>query len=112
GAGHSVTALYEVETVGPGPLGAVRVRYQQPGGSPSTLLTRAVGDDGGRASRRLRFTSALAGFGMLLRHSEHRGDATLGSLRQLAASAVGSPDDDPRAEVLEMMDLAADQGLR
>lgn len=109
GAGHHVTALYEVDAAGPGPLGTVRVRYQRPGGSPSVLLERAARDDGGRGAPALRFAAAVAGFGMALRGSEHLGGATLASLSELARGSVASGDT-PRHEAVALMDIA--QALR
>jgi Ca-activated chloride channel family protein len=58
------------------------------------------------ASENLRFASAVAGFGMLLRQSEHRGDLTYD---QVAALAEGAKSFDPegyRAECIRLMRLA------
>lgn len=104
-----MTALYEVEAVGPGSLGTVRVRYQRPGGSPSVLLERPAHDDGRRGSRPLRFAAAVAGFGMVLRGSDHRGRATLAGLTELARGAV-LPGDSSHREVVALMETASQLG--
>ena len=113
GAGHTVTALYEIVPAGvtidlPGvsalryqrraPLSdasasdelmTVKLRYKEPGGETSRLLARAVGDAASPASEDLRFAAAVAEFGMLLRESEHRGGASWAQVRQLAETARG-----------------------
>jgi len=114
GAGHSVTALYEVVPVGaetdteirePGELryqvrpgqedlssGAgtdelafVKLRYKEPDGEVSKLLTYPVEDGPGGMDTNTRFASAVAAFGMLLRDSPHRGDATFEMVWDLAS---------------------------
>ncbi len=114
GAGHSVTALYEVVPVGadtdtqirePGDLryqdrpgqedlssGAdrdelafVKLRYKEPDGGVSQLLTYPVEDEPEKMDTNTRFASAVAAFGMLLRDSPHRGDATFEMVWDLAS---------------------------
>ena len=101
GAGHHVTALYElvppgpeaVEPAGLGPLKyqqpaepvgsskeslTVKLRYKQPDGDTSRLIERGVVDEGldvSRASPDFQFAGAVAGFGMLLRDVARQGDA-------------------------------------
>jgi Ca-activated chloride channel family protein len=115
GAGHTVTALYEIVPPGatldlPGvdplryqgpaalsPAAAtdelltVKLRYKDPEGETSRLLSAAVRDDrpASRASGNLRFAAAVAEFGLLLRESEHRGGATWAQVRELAEGARG-----------------------
>jgi Ca-activated chloride channel family protein len=132
GAGHTVTALYEVVPVGspsevfggnvdplryrtPEPiersaatdeLAFVKVRYKEPTGRESRLLATPVNsmDDGG-PSDDLRFASAVAGFGMLLRNSEHRGSLHAGQVVDLAESAIGPDPEGYRREFLEMVQM-------
>ncbi len=118
GAGHTVTALYEIEPVGSpidaatpsvdplryrdepaaegrargGELGFVKVRYKRPDERESRLLSRPVRARVERPSGDMRFASAVAAFGMLLRDSEHRGDLTPHEILRLAVGSVG---DDP-----------------
>jgi Ca-activated chloride channel family protein len=119
GAGHTVTALYEVIPVGadtetevqaPGVLKyqqqdltdaantselmTVKLRYKQPNGDTSRLLEQPLPRpeqpvDLAATSDDFRFAAAVAGFGMVLRDSEHRGTATPATLLALAESALG-----------------------
>jgi Ca-activated chloride channel family protein len=137
GAGHGVTAIYEIELVGdesnrgatgaeplkyqpqpkpkPAPkadadasdeLLTVKLRYKQPDGDTSRLVEMPLADAGGRfedASADLRFASAVAAFGMILRGSEHAGDATLPMVAKLAAGALGDDVGGYRAEFLDLV---------
>jgi Ca-activated chloride channel family protein len=114
GAGHTVTALYEIvprgvdlETPGVDPLKyrktpetpenasaemfTVKVRWKAPGGDTSKKIELAVNDDGKRlsaASDDLRFAAAVAGFGMLLRDSEHKQEFTFDDVIALAEDGL------------------------
>ncbi|MGE0494288.1 MAG: von Willebrand factor type A domain-containing protein [Vulcanimicrobiota bacterium] len=72
GSGQSVTALYEFEPVsGPGRVARLKIRYKQPGGWESQLIDGVLTDYGvtlDEASEDFRFASAVAEFGMVLRH--------------------------------------------
>jgi Ca-activated chloride channel family protein len=102
GAGHSVTALYELVPPGQeipggsvdplkyqstasraasGELATVKLRYKEPDGDASRLLTRVVDNSVSPAmSDNLRLASAVAELGMLLRGSEHKGEASFESV--------------------------------
>ena len=57
----------------------LKLRYKQPDGDVSKLLTFPIMDKGrsyARASDDFKFASAVAGFGMLLRDSEYKGNST------------------------------------
>ena len=135
GAGHTVTALYEVVPVGtgvpravdalryqPGPddpppavfegeLMFVKVRYKDPDGTTSKLLEQPVADRVRSPSTDFRFASAVAGFGMLLRDSPHAGDLTLNDVVHLAERGKG---DDPRGyrgEFIRLVEATRDLGL-
>lgn len=131
GAGHTVTALYEIVPVGaedapeiPGvdplryqaspregdapeafddELAFVKVRYKEPRGTRSRLLRHAVGDAGGAPSDDLAFAAAVAGFGMLLRGSPHCGDLTADRVLSLASAALGDDPGEHRRGFLEMV---------
>jgi Ca-activated chloride channel family protein len=123
GAGHTVTALYEVVPVGveidlpsvdplkyqsaPSSSGndellTVKLRHKAPDGDRSRLRSVAVSDlePGHEPSANLRFASAVAAFGMLLRESEHRGSATWDQVIDLARTAIGDDPDGHRTEFL------------
>jgi len=100
GAGHSVTALYEIVPKGERTPGAqvkglkyqqpsrttraargsdlmtVAVRYKQPDGQTSQRVERTVRNTPRPMTANLGFASAVAEFGMLLRGSEHAGRAS------------------------------------
>jgi len=117
GAGHHVTALYELVPPGeeasiPGidPLKyqkptqstgtsteslTVKLRFKQPDGDKSRLLELGVVDKGqafADASADLKFASAVAGFGMLLRDSPYKGTLTYGGVLEIATPMLA---DDP-----------------
>lgn len=118
GAGHTVTALYEIvpadgqegasdeeglryqtgrglsdEARSSGELMQVRLRYKAPDGDTSRLLTRAVPAGKANAeSENFAFSSAVAGFGMLLRDSEYKSGLTSEQVLALARDGRG---DDP-----------------
>jgi len=136
GAGHTVTALYEVVPVGvpvpreevdglryqPRPddlprsdfdaeMMYVKVRYKDPDGTKSRLLDHAVADRPGSPSSDFRFATAVTGFGMLLRDSKHAGDLTLNDVVRLAEEGKG---DDPRGyrgEFIRLVEATRDLGL-
>ena len=134
GAGHTVTALYEIVPAGEeaesrardlryqgrrelseagrdGELLTVMLRYKEPEGGPSRLLAVPVLDHGrtlAQASEDFRFASAVAAFGMLLRESEHRGEASFEQVLELARSGRGDDPEGYRAEFVRLVELARD----
>jgi Ca-activated chloride channel homolog len=126
GAGTTVTALYEVvpngvpfEAPGVDPLryqqpsvptivGAsgelmyVKLRYKQPSGDMSTEISVPVGDRGlsvHEASTDFKFAASVAGFGILLRKSEHVGAAfDIGDVQRLAVEGLGEDKEGYRSE--------------
>jgi Ca-activated chloride channel family protein len=139
GAGHTVTALYEVELAARQPMHGpevdplryqadraltpaadnpelltVKVRYKRPDANDSALFSEVAVDHGLRideSSDDFRWSAAVAGFGMLLRGSEARGDATLSAMRSLARTAVGNDPHGDRREFLQLMEQAAQMGI-
>jgi Ca-activated chloride channel family protein len=132
GAGHTITALYELVPPGaPIPGGSsvdplkyqeqprstaasgadelmtVKLRYKDPDGSRSKLVSRAVRDRSGEPGPALGFASAVAQFGMLLRDSEFKGSSSWSSVRQLARRYRGEDLDGYRGEFIRLTDLAA-----
>lgn len=138
GSGHSVTALYEVipvgvasdvvvrqpdslryQTPGPRPRGdnggellLVKVRYKTPTGDRSRLLSLPVLDEPARtASTDFRFQTAVAEFGLLLRQSEHRGDANWGRVVAEARAGLGRDPGGYRAEFVRLAEVASSVGV-
>ncbi|MFM7290824.1 MAG: vWA domain-containing protein [Planctomycetia bacterium] len=138
GAGHSVTALYELELVGdagrgptadeplkyqpaqarPAPeprvvdgeasreLLTVKLRWKKPDGDESTLEETVLGERGGafeQASGDLRFAAAVAAFGMILRDSGYKGEATLPLVARIAGGSLGRDAGGYRAEFLDLV---------
>jgi Ca-activated chloride channel homolog len=112
GAGHSVTALYEIVPVSPksnGAIATLRLRYQAPHGSASRLITASAIDQGTStyaASPDLQFAAAVAEVGMLLRDSPHKGASTFVDALKLARIARGSDLDGFRTEFIHLADTA------
>jgi Ca-activated chloride channel family protein len=110
GAGHSVTALYEIEPVAPqlasakGPL-TLRLRYKDPGSTESKLLTFAspAARPLDQASSDFRFAASVAAFGMMLRDSQWKGNASYSMIQGLAATATTPDRGGYRAEFREMV---------
>ncbi|HEX7151885.1 MAG TPA: VWA domain-containing protein [Thermoanaerobaculia bacterium] len=112
GAGHSVTALYEIVPAGvdvPGTsvdplkyqtttvrggaseLATVKLRYKEPQGTESRLLTEVITDRATAMSNNFRLAAAVAEFGMLLRNSPYKGTSSLDHVIELASS-IDAPD--------------------
>ena len=87
GAGHQVTALYEVELAGPllplQSIGQVRVRYKPPGEPDSKQNEARLAWRPWEKSDSLRFASSVAEFGMFLKHHPKADiERVCGSLRE------------------------------
>ncbi len=138
GAGHTVTALYEIVPAGKS-LGVVAVdelkyqpkavheetdkivhptsdvsdelltlkmRYKEPEGDVSRKLEWPISDADtafGDATVDYRFAAAVAGFGLLLRDSQYKGDATYDAVAEIALNSVGSDPHGYRAELVELV---------
>lgn len=116
GAGHSVTALYEIIPAGSdedirevdqlkyqntesssianenGELLTVKFRYKRPEEQRSQLITMplaATEKSLMNASNAFKFSAAVAEFGMLLKDSEFKGDASYDQVLQLANASRG-----------------------
>ena len=84
----------------------VKLRWKQPEGSVSSLQEFPLADRGGafeNASDDLRFASAVASFGMLLRNSKESGFITFQKIGQIAGDSLGA---DPGGYRAEFTDLA------
>ena len=133
GAGHQVTALYEITPVGsdaaiisspryglaekpirpdtkvPKPfeneLGYVSLRYKKPGETESILLGTPISETDGSIDTDAEFAAAIAGFGQLLKDDKYLGNWTHADAIALASGARG---DDPfgyRAQAVRLMQL-------
>jgi Ca-activated chloride channel homolog len=135
GSGHTVTALYEVIPVGvessftenvdelkyqrmrktekietSGEIMTIKFRYKEPDGKKSKLLVHTVMNESvplDETSENFRFATAVAQFGMLLRNSEFKADASYDKVLKLAVSAKGSDEEGYRAEFIKMVQTVA-----
>jgi len=129
GAGHTVTALYEVIPSGidseyvksvdklkyqknqvqktyAQDLMTVKFRYKNPTEEHSNLIKHAISrlvTPLNETSDNFRFSASVAGFGMLLRESEYRGDLSYEELAALALSAKGRDVYGYRAEFVSLV---------
>ncbi len=135
GAGHTVTALYEIVPVGASPVvpaeplryqdqsvrlaGAntplarelltVAIRYKAPDGEVSERLDFPFTDSGAAfagASGDFQFAAAVAGFGMILRDSEHKGQASYEQVINWAGAGLADDAEGHRGEFVELVRLA------
>lgn len=133
GAGHSVTALYEIVPRDPGEeitsstkytyqttsiapeayaskdMATLRFRYKPPQDSISQLIEQTILDEQtplNRASTDFRFAAAVAEFGLLLRDSEHKKDASYEQVLALGKDARGKDEQGYRASFLELVNQA------
>ncbi|BAY06910.1 vWA domain-containing protein [Calothrix sp. NIES-2098] len=134
GAGHSVTALYEIIPTGvnsdvklpkvdplryqrsgvtqadtvSNELMQLKLRYKLPQDSTSQLITQTIPDDDFSAQREpstnLRFAAAVATFGMLLRNSEYKGNANYDLAIALATQGKGEDRDGYRGEFIRLVE--------
>jgi Ca-activated chloride channel family protein len=117
GAGHHVTALYELV-----PSGAavakqdastesfvVKLRFKQPDGDTSRLIEQKVVDantDYSHASTDLKFASAVAAFGMMLRNSAHKGSLAYPALLEIIQPTLADDRAGYRREFFELVKKA------
>jgi Ca-activated chloride channel family protein len=139
GAGHTVTALYEIVPAGKkvdmpsvddlkyqkttaavekmddkdadmsNELLTLKMRYKAPDGDTSMKLEWPVTDSGHKfadASDDFQFATAVAGFGLLLRDSQYKGNLTFAADLELAQSGLGEDEHGYRAEFLDMVRTA------
>ncbi len=133
GAGHTVTALYEIvpagqrvenpgvdelkyaqapeepQGTGTGELMTVKLRYKEPDGAESKPLNFGVVDSRAayvNASADFKFAAAVAEFGMLLRGSRYKGQASYDSAAQLARASVGADLQGHRSEFVRLVESA------
>ncbi len=130
GAGHRVTALYEIVPVGGkgrveplryaertaaagsnGEIAHVRVRYKLPDGDISRLLEYPIAKSSlvseSKVSIDLRFAASVAAFGQLLRGGKYLGEFDYAAVESLAKGALAKDDEGYRREFVSLVKLAA-----
>lgn len=133
GSGHTVTALYEIIPASSNEVVAgidnlkyqntqvntnayksneimnVKLRYKQPSGDVSKLIEKPVVDKSTsfeKSSQNFRWAACVAAFGMVMRDSEFKGNATLDQALQMAESAKGDDKEGYRTEFIRMIHSA------
>ena len=131
GSGHTVTALYEIIPFGsteeiPGvdelkyqdneissnafknkEILTLKLRYKKPDGKKSKLIVHPLLDKNvvlARTSDNFKFSASVAAFGMLLRDSEFKGDASYESVMELAHDGKGKDYFGYRAEFIQLVE--------
>lgn len=131
GAGHTVTALYEIIPAGSkekvntsgklkyqetkiniaaasgNEIMTLKMRYKPIKSSISKLIEKAVFDTDTefvKTTENFRFASAVAGFGMLLRDSEFKKDLTVKEILCIAKASKGQDEEGYRAEFINLVE--------
>jgi Ca-activated chloride channel family protein len=92
-----------------GELLTLKPRYKQPDGDQSSLIGFGLTDDGKAfeaADPDYRFAAAVAGFGMLLRESPHKGQADYAKVLTWPNASRGADEGGLRAEFVRLVELA------
>ncbi len=130
GAGHTVTALYEIIPAGSeeevaaidplkyqenrkqasikpsDELMTVKIRYKAPDGDASSLYELPVknkADKFAKTSDNFRFSAAVAQFGMLLRNSDYVKEGSYNEVVEMARGARGDDNEGYRGEFIKMV---------
>jgi Ca-activated chloride channel homolog len=135
GSGHTVTALYEIIPVGvqssflknvdPLKYGhdkkkksssfnhemvTIKLRYKAPDADISKLIVHTVNDQPvspKNVSNNFRFAASVAGFAMLLRNSEYKGDIDFNKVIRLANGSLTTDEEGYRKEFISLVKKAA-----
>jgi Ca-activated chloride channel family protein len=134
GAGHTVTALYEIipassneevkrtgdlkyqetivknTTASSREIITIKFRYKAPKEEKSKLIEHPVIDPGisiEKTSNNFRFSAAVAGFGMLLRDSKFKGNINYDTIIELAKGSKGTDPEGYRAEFIRLVETCS-----
>ena len=129
GAGHTATALYEIIPIGvkdnftvktdslkyqlhnavstiSDEIATIRLRYKKPDSDNSSLIATFIYDKPAateHTSENFRFSAAVAEFGMLLRNSPYKQEASVQQVLLLANGAAGKDPDGYRREFIQLV---------
>jgi len=130
GAGHTVTALYEIvpnknttikrrlkyqnskrsDKAYTNELLTLKLRYKEPNGNKSRLIEKVVNampSEINQTSDNFRYSAAVAQFGMLVRKEDKIPNTTWQSAIEMAISAKGNDEEGYRAEMIQLMKTAS-----
>jgi Ca-activated chloride channel homolog len=134
GSGHSVTAIYEIVPVGiktpylsdnlkyqinrdlseaaqSNEVLTIKIRYKKPNEDESKLIEKTVFDTQtsfGQTSDNFRFAASVAEFGLLLRDSEFKGNASYKQVIEIAKNAKENDEDGYKSEFVRLAKSAKD----
>lgn len=129
GSGHNVTIIYEIIPTGvksdkvrdvanlkyqqsmianatKAELATVKFRYKKPNGKTSIEMAHIINNkvsDINHADNNIQFATSVAMFGMLLKNSAHKGEATYDRVLALAKTGKGNDEDGYRAEYIKLV---------
>ncbi|MEM7360461.1 MAG: VWA domain-containing protein [Pseudomonadota bacterium] len=131
GAGHTVTAIYEItpvnaenksvdepryaqnrstiESGSENEYGFLKIRYKLPNGSKSKLIQQAIPvqtEIESTHQQDAEFSIAVAGFAQLLTGGKYLGDFSYAEVRKLASANKGEDPYGYRAEFIQLVDMA------
>jgi Ca-activated chloride channel homolog len=132
GSGHSVTAVYEivpqgvnspylanidalkykknaVNQVATGEVATLKIRYKQPADSTSKKMEHIISSASqpfDKTSDNFRFVAAVAEFGLLLRQSEFKGNASYEQVLNIAKSAKTQDKEGYKTEFINLVEIA------
>lgn len=133
GAGHTVTALYEIVLKGEGTapsvdtlryqkltelapktvpseeLLTVKFRYKKPNEETSKLIVNHLTNQSvslAKTSNNFRFSAAVAEFGLLLRNSKYKANANYKQVVELAKASKGTDEHGYRAEFIRLVEMS------
>lgn len=109
GAGQTVTALYEIIPARnpEGVAASFDCRYKKSLSSPSILLSKDISyNTSDYMSSELSFACGIAAYGMILKQSRYKGDASFGMVRTLLHEGLGFDPYGYRKDILPLLDVA------
>jgi len=128
GAGHTVTAIYEVtpsdaknQSIDPAryaqnkeaiadtnsnEIGFLKIRYKAPNASKSDLITQVIPSENTKTNSEADFSVAVAGFAQLLANSQHTGDLSYDDVIKLASKNKGEDSFGYRSEFIQLARMA------
>ena len=116
GSGQTITAMYEIipanttqKNTNTTHLADFNVRYKKTDANDSRLVSEKISSDIveiDRASEDMRFATAITAFGLILRESEYRGEATQEMVLNLANGATSFDPYEYRKKFIELVKKA------
>ena len=110
GAGQTITALYELKLTDQGlEIGNLEFRYKYPNEGTSSLISHSVTShavDIESGSSDMKFCSAVAAFGMLMKQSNYAGNVSKAMILELAENGMDFDPNGDREEFVRLVKKA------